>query len=923
MLRRMRRWAPTLLLSVAACATPATPSPTTSASPAPCHPRRARLGAAGGDAPCEPAPADVRRRERRGLLVVGGQRADLAGARARGGVRSHLPAAAGGRRAPGVGDGARVERARRDHLLVLPARRSRGDLRVDRGGRRRLPAPARSQPGLRLGALPRLRHLPRERRRRGRAAADDHAGLRRRGDGVRQGRLDRLHLHARRRHRPLPDGRRRQEREAPDPRRSATTAARSSTPTARTSSGARRGPSRARSWTTTSACSAQNLVRPSKLELYVDGRRRLERAPGDVPGRRVVRARVHARRAARSSSRRTTAIRAGASSTCGRSTSPARAWNASPHAPGFDGFPLFSPDGKRLAFSSNRATAPGAARHQRVRRRLEARRAVAARRRARAERARGPDPVRHPLAGRSARAKGAASAPPGSRRRAPYIEERFKLLGLEPAGDDGGYRQAFPVRTGLKVEPATALRWRATRRARATRSSRSGSRRTGKAAGRWCSPGYGLVDKELGLDDYAGLDARGKIVVVRRFVPEHAALSTPERQRRAGRPPPEGLARARARGARAAGRRPAGPSEGRARRLEAARGAAAVAAAAERLRRRRHPGADGQACGAGAASIEKLEKKQRVAAELEVALSYTTKQAFNVVGRLPDPAGAGGAARRAWSSSARTTITSASASTTRWRPTATCRTWAPTTTPRARRRCSRLRASCAARPEPLARDVVFVAVLGRGGGDARVDALHARAAAGLKVADVRAMINLDMVGRLRGNRATILGAASAAEWPGLLAAACARRAHRLRAVARRRLRPQRPDAVLRGRASRSCTSSPARTPTTTSRRTPPIGSTRRARRRSAPPSWRSRRASPRAARRSRSSAWPARPREGDARSFNASLGTIPDYAGPPGGRARRAAGGRARAAPRPRRAACGAATSWSGWARTRSAASRT
>src|SRR5206468_6718365 len=46
--------------------------------------------------------------------------------------------------------------------------------------------------------------------------------------------------------------------------------------------------------------------------------------------------------------------------------------------------------------------------------------------------------------------------------------------------------------------------------------------------------GQGRAAKKLGIDDSAGVDARGKIVVVRRFVPEHPALSTPERQRRAG-----------------------------------------------------------------------------------------------------------------------------------------------------------------------------------------------------------------------------------------------------------------------------------------------------------------------------------------------------------------------------------------------------
>src|SRR5262252_1101240 len=45
--------------------------------------RRAQLRAPRRDALREPAPADLRRRERRGLLVVGGRPADLAGAAAR------------------------------------------------------------------------------------------------------------------------------------------------------------------------------------------------------------------------------------------------------------------------------------------------------------------------------------------------------------------------------------------------------------------------------------------------------------------------------------------------------------------------------------------------------------------------------------------------------------------------------------------------------------------------------------------------------------------------------------------------------------------------------------------------------------------------------------------------------------------------
>jgi hypothetical protein len=46
--------------------------------------------------------------------------------------------------------------------------------------------------------------------------------------------------------------------------------------------------------------------------------------------------------------------------------------------------------------------------------------------------------------------------------------------------------------------------------------------------------GWGLRDAELGLDDFQGLDVKGKVVVARRFVPELAKLGSPEAQRKAG-----------------------------------------------------------------------------------------------------------------------------------------------------------------------------------------------------------------------------------------------------------------------------------------------------------------------------------------------------------------------------------------------------
>src|SRR6185369_17543449 len=78
-----------------------------------------------------------------------------------------------------------------------------------------------------------------------------------------------------------------------------------------------------------------------------------------------------------------------------------------------------------------------------------------------------------------------------------------------------------------------------------------------------------------------------------------------------------------------------------------------------------------------------------------------------------------------------------------------------------------------ARRSTLPRDILFIAFSGEEAGVLGSTHFTRSPPPGVAMGDVRAMINLDMVGRLRENRATILGAASAAEWPGLLAGACA------------------------------------------------------------------------------------------------------------------------------------------------------
>lgn len=101
-----------------------------------------------------------------------------------------------------------------------------------------------------------------------------------------------------------------------------------------------------------------------------------------------------------------------------------------------------------------------------------------------------------------------------------YIRAQFEAAGLEPAGDRGSYLQAFRVRSTRLATDSVDFRI----------AGPGGERRFAngvdialfgdpiEADQRVEAPvvfaGYGIVAPERGIDDYRGLDARGKVVAV-------------------------------------------------------------------------------------------------------------------------------------------------------------------------------------------------------------------------------------------------------------------------------------------------------------------------------------------------------------------------------------------------------------------------
>jgi hypothetical protein len=343
--------------------------------------------------------------------------------------------------------------------------------------------------------------------------------------------------------------------------------------------------------------------------------------------------------------------------------------------------------------------------------------------------------------------RGPAAAPgaPASRRAPPGIARRFAEIGLEPAGDGGDFRQAFEVPMGLKLHEA-ALVVDQTRHAVEPAPFSTSSAVTAPLV----YAGYGISAPDLGHDDYRGVNAKGKVVLVRRYTPRAAASRGWRRGRMSD--PRWKAWNAREHGARAViiadldekedEKEPRPPVVD----LSGDAGLPVVYAPRELAR-------------------ALLSGKARV--RVEAKLEAQRQTSWNVVGRLRgrggapgvvvigahyDHLGMGGPSSLAPGVTAPHNGADDNASGVA-----------------ALLEAARL---LAARRGELPRDVVFVAFSAEELGVIGSTSFVKSPPAGLAVKDVVAMVNMDMVGRLRENKLQVLGGETAAEWGDLVAAAC-------------------------------------------------------------------------------------------------------------------------------------------------------
>ncbi len=102
------------------------------------------------------------------------------------------------------------------------------------------------------------------------------------------------------------------------------------------------------------------------------------------------------------------------------------------------------------------------------------------------------------------------------------IEQRYRILGLQPAGDKSFF-QPFTVITGAKLKEGNRLEVEDGKSKQGLKLNQDfvpfSFSASGEVAGPLVFAGYGATAPEFGYDDYAHLDVKDKIVVILRYEP--------------------------------------------------------------------------------------------------------------------------------------------------------------------------------------------------------------------------------------------------------------------------------------------------------------------------------------------------------------------------------------------------------------------
>jgi hypothetical protein len=119
--------------------------------------------------------------------------------------------------------------------------------------------------------------------------------------------------------------------------------------------------------------------------------------------------------------------------------------------------------------------------------------------------------------------RGRATGSPELEKAAAYIRDRFRSFNLKPVSGDS-YYQDFDVTTSARLGKKNALSYNESSSAQALKFERDfvplNLSSAGEVSGDVVFAGFGITAPEYNYDDYAGVDAKGKIVIVLRHEPQ-------------------------------------------------------------------------------------------------------------------------------------------------------------------------------------------------------------------------------------------------------------------------------------------------------------------------------------------------------------------------------------------------------------------